>query len=826
MKDNVYTSSSSVILGDWKKTKAVPYLPKQKVSRKKKLQKTWQQDSIDFFIRNKGKTDKVRKTPEEIRNNWNFYNTYLTDDEIRKHLDPLDVEEGLFEAEAQAFQFYDVLHQPFDTLFGEELKRDADIRAFAINPEILNEKDRGFKADVSKYLAQLAMQNTVDNEEVQAKLKEFDIYRKNNLQTAHEKMANQILDSLKHDSRMNLKYKFNTGFKNLEIVGETVYRVGHIGKELSMHVVDNENFFVFGMGQSGWIQDGYAWLELEYLNPHKIIDEFAEELTDKEIDTLLDSSDLNAPWLVPKRIATVDVEVMTGDGATQKQALPLEYMDDFIPLDGNENDEFDENGNVRVYRIQWLSPRKFGKLKFIDEFGDVQYKFVDEEYPVNTEAGEEIKWFWINELWEGTRIGNSIYKKVRPCPVQMRSLINPSIVRPSYVGYVISNNGRHAPCRVDRLIPYQRNYNIFMNKLVTLWTQNIGKVGVVDTSQIPDDMDPDEWYIWLKRFKLMYKNPFEEGKKGAAKGLLAGHMQQSAPVIDLSLSQEINDTINYLNWIEERINKISAVPESRQGDMSGNEGLGVSQQAIVNSSHQTESDFYIQDTLKAKTFELLIEYAKVVWKDEKFKRSYVLDDLSEYLMDIDGALLSEGEFNVAITNSSKLFETLNNIKQLTHAAMQNNTVNLSDIAKMQLASSASEMIHGLEVAEDKRLEQQQKMEQQRLEADKQAREFAAQQAEVAHQRELEKLDREWKYKLVEANIDANAKMQLHATDTNQNNIEDVIELEKEQIKVEGQVKLQDDKQVHEKEMQQAELESKEKIEKSKAKQSTKTTPTK
>ena len=626
MKDNVYKSSSEIILGDWKTTKNVPYLPNQRVSRKRKLQFGWQRDTIDFFIRSRGKTNKVRKTSKELRANWNFYNTYLTAAEIRKHLDPLNVEKGLIDDEISAFEFYDILHQPFDTLFGEELKRESDIRAYAINPEVINEKDRKFKQEVITYLTDLSKQDTVNEEEVKAKLKELDEYRRNNLQTAHEKMANQILDANKYDTRLNLKYKYNLGFKCLEVLGETIYRVGHSGKELAVEVVDNENFWVLGMGQSGWVQDGYAWIELDYLHPHKVIEEFAEELTDGEVDAILHAGNLSRPWLVPDRVQSVPTEVLVGDNKTKVQALPIEAMDSFIPLDGNENAEFDENGNMRVYRLQWLSLRKLGKLKYIDDYGDVQYKFIDEEYPIDEEAGEEVKWFWVNELWEGVRLGNNIYKKVRPCPVQMRSLVNPSMVRPSYVGYVMSNNGRPAPCRVDRLKPYQRMYNVFMNKLITLWTQNIGKVGRINMNMIPSEMDTDEWYLWLKRYKLLFENPFEEGKKGASKGLLAGSMQQGAPVIDLSLGQEIQQAVDTLSWIEQRVNKIASIPEPRQGDMTGNEGLGTSQQAIVQSSHQTEFDFYIQDVLKAKVNELMVEYAKVLWKDEKIKRQYMVDD--------------------------------------------------------------------------------------------------------------------------------------------------------------------------------------------------------
>jgi hypothetical protein len=70
---------------------------------------------------------------------------------------------------------------------------------------------------------------------------------------------------------------------------------------------------------------------------------------------------------------------------------------------------------------------------------------------------------------------------------------------------------------------YQRMYNIFSNKLVTLWTQNIGKVGVVDVSRIPSDMSTDAWYLWLKRYKLMFEN-FNKKKPNNKFGNLQGRI--------------------------------------------------------------------------------------------------------------------------------------------------------------------------------------------------------------------------------------------------------------------------------------------------------------
>jgi len=363
-------------------------------------------------------------------------------------------------------------------------------------------------------------------------------------------------------------------------------------------------------------------------------------------------------------------------------------------------------------------------------------------------------------------------------------------------------------------------YNVWANKLVKLWTEHIGKAAIIDVARIPSDMSTDEWYVWLKRFNLAFENSMEEGKKGAAKGQIVGNMQQNSKVLDLGMAEEINQAIQTLSWIEERVNKLSAVPEARQGATSGREGLGVTQQSIVQSSHQTEADFAIHDLIKSKTFEVMVEYIKVLWKDEKGKRQYLLADLSNHILDINGAVLNEAEYGIKITNSSQLYSMYTAIQQLTHAAMQTGTATLSDVAKMYMATSPSQMLHQLEQSEDKRIEQQNeqaKMQQEGVQAQIQAQQQLEQ---IKHQQELEKINLEWSYKLQEKQLDVEARLNEHSTDTNQNHIEDEVELQKEEIKVSGAKDLQSEKLAHEKNLKEMELKSKEKIEKNKANKQT------
>ena len=68
-----------------------------------------------------------------------------------------------------------------------------------------------------------------------------------------------------------------------------------------------------------------------------------------------------------------------------------------------------------MLRVYWKSKRKIKEIKSYDpETGEEIYNFYPETYIPNKQLGEEEKIFYINEAWEGTKIGADIYVNMRP----------------------------------------------------------------------------------------------------------------------------------------------------------------------------------------------------------------------------------------------------------------------------------------------------------------------------------------------------------------------------------------------------------------------------
>ena len=136
-------------------------------------------------------------------------------------------------------------------------------------------------------------------------------------------------------------------------------------------------------------------------------------------------------------------------------------------------------------------------------------------------------------------------------------------------------------------------------------------------------------------------------------------------------------------------------------------------QAVVQSSHITEEWFYAHNQLKAELLTALIDTTKVAWADSDIKKiQYVLDDSTVNLLKIEPSQLTESNFNIFISDSARDQEIFLTMRQLAHAALQNQQAELSDIVKLFTSESTSEMRTLLEKAEDTRREREAQMQQQ------------------------------------------------------------------------------------------------------------------
>ncbi len=709
-------------------------LPNPMASDSVKQSKQWQEDSLDAVI-NECIYTTNRKSTSEINELYDIVDGIVTRDSLKKAINPLGVEDyddedWMFEGDKN----YSVLNGVVKTLIGEELKRPFEVKALVLNPDAVTRKELMIKEKIDKRLLELVQgEDDEQNTETELRrLKQWSIY---SAQDASERMANQIINYLTKE--LDLRRVFKNGFKDKVIVDTEVYYVGENGNEPHIRKCDPRNIYAVGMGEDSDLSQADKVLEVFWLSIGEAVARYGKMLSKKEVKDLIGIQEAGTQYRQSKLVEETRTMFTTDD----------DYNASII-----NGGMYDYKGNVKVYRAVWKSYTEVLEIEYLDEDGNAQRKFRHKNYEVNIDLGEKIiEKIPIPEYFEGVRIGDKMYAYIKPREIQMRSLDNPAICKSPYVGKFGLNSV------VDDLLPWAIDYIVYAKKLKELWVSNIGKVAKIDISRIPrgEGWDLNRWLKWARKFRFIIEDSFQTD----AKGNIAGNMQQNSGYLDLGLGNEIQQVVIQLEYIEEMIERRSGVSRQRQGDVKASDGLGTTQQAILQSAHQTEELFFEHEKVKRDVLEVLVATTQWLWSDKSVKKQFVLDDLTLATLDVIGADFAQDQIGIVLTDGSKGAQLEQVFTNLAHAAMQTGSISLSDVADVYMSPSPSTMINKLKAAEQEghqRLQEQQKQQQEAV--------AALQQEEQAF--EMQKLQIEYDFKFKELEM----KMQLEGLKLHQSEL--------------------------------------------------------
>jgi hypothetical protein len=208
--------------------------------------------------------------------------------------------------------------------------------------------------------------------------------------------------------------------------------------------------------------------------------------------------------------------------------------------------------------------------------------------------------------------------------------------------------------------------------------------------------------------------------------------------------------------------------------------------------------------VKKNVLQALIEAAKVAYAEkDPGILSYILDDMSIKQFQIDHELLSNSTIGIFVTNAAKAEESKELIRQLAHAAMQNDKADLSDVISVIRQESTQEAEEILRASETKRVEREEKAQQQQAQMAKEAQQAAADLEEKRHQNDLEKITLQEKLK-TEREIQKQTILSLgfnENKDMDDDGVPDILEVAKHGVDVEikrKQLDLDRDKLSHQK----------------------------
>ena len=715
--------------------------PQQRLSDKQKG-KQWRRKCVDYADA-KGSalnSSAVRKSFLHKKINYDLINMKLHIDDLQYVLNPNKLKANYI---PDTIQHYPTINPKLNVLRGEAISRVFDWHFTVTNPNAVSEIENTKRDAVYQSLQSLIESQSLSDEDYQKRLTEQNDYFQYQYQDMREVRANELL---KHYNRQyDFKDLFDTqGIMDAMIVKEEIYLNDIIGGEPVVERVDPMKLRVFMSGNSNRIEDADMLVYEDYKSVGWVYDTFHDVLTSKDqeyLEKLLTGTAGDDVDIWDDKNAYIhDTEI--GDAMVSNPHFfssmlgNLDYTTTLQPYDGE--------GNVRVLRVYWKSRRKIKKIKFYDpETGEEDYKLMPQTYVADTTRGEEEEILWVNEAWEGTKIGTEIYVNIRPRPVQYFSMSNPSKCHFGIIGQLYNIGNTNSPSLVDTLKPYSYMYDAVFDRLYKLIESNLGKLTILDLSFKPDSWDVDKWMYFAKVNHLAVKNSFNEGKKGASTGKLAGALNNnSSGVIDASVTQEIQYNIQLLDWLEITMGKACGISPQREGQISNRETVGGVERATLQSSHITEWLFAQHDNLKKRELECFIETAKIALKGKKKKFEYITSEGSKRIMEIDGDEFAECDYGLVVDNSQGTQALSQKLETLAQAGLQNQLINFSTMMKLYSTDSIAEKIRMIETSERRMQEQQEQirqeqmqMQQQQVQAEAEQKQLEMEQRDLQNQRD-------------------------------------------------------------------------------------------
>jgi hypothetical protein len=664
--------------------------------------------------------------------NYDLYNNIIDIKDFEYVCKPFGAEAGDLPA---SFTNKDIVSNRVKTIIGMEMKRPFSFKTIAVNPEATTRKETKQFSMIKEYTVNQIMgpiqaeleakyqaeskgrELTPDeqeqiNQQMQQELQaltppEVGKYMAREHQDPAEAMAHQLLQYTVQEQ--DIKRKFDKGWKHANLAGEEVYWIGQVRGKPALRVTNPLRFDYDKSPDCDFIEDG-EWAVAEYrMTPSQVVGMFGDELSNTQIDNIFSGN---------------------RNGA---QIYDQEW--DF------EETESNSTNTVSVYHCTWKDLRRIGFLTYLDlQSGEEQMTTVGESYKLNKDAGDiSLDWEWIPETYETYICQEDIYLKMRPVEGQHKDLNNLFECKLPYFGAAYDNLNSETTSLMDRMKVWQYYYNIIMYRVELLMASDKGKLMLMNINSIPKSsgIDMEKWLYYAEALKIGWVDPSEEGNKGI-------DVTNMAKEINMSLMSDIQKYIELADYIDSQCGKSVGITESLLGQVQAREAVGNSRQNAVASSNILEPYFDLHNHVKRNVLQAMVEQCKVTYSEsDSDVITYTLDDLSAQMLKVDAGLLDSSTLGVFVTNSTKAHEAVELVKQLAHAAQQNQTMNMSDVIKVVRSEGIQEAEELLEQGETKKREQDQQAQMQAIQEqgknDEKARAWLREEKEIDQKNDLEKI---------------------------------------------------------------------------------------
>jgi len=777
--------------------------PDQFKTDKEKQDESWVKNTMDYFA-NKAYAEYVKNRDTFVKNYDLMKGILRMEDfyqepQVKSFTDMLEADLQL----PAYVKHYSIITTPINELVGEISKRPDTFRVKAFDDDSKSE-ELEFKTGIlqefivnqakEKILQKVAMAGQeVSDEDVQKMTMEQVQDQLDSYTSIAEKWANHVLTCEK--AEFNLKEKSEDAFRDMLISAREFYHIYEDNSKVgyNIEVANPKNVWFLTTPDRKWVSDptgraqgAYAAGTVTVMELSEII-ESIPDITKEEIDHLRSSlqdyglinvreSNLGNPN-APEGIDSVQYD--TFDPLVLQTRMMIESemkenndgLKDFLGLTNNVSSFGYKYVVVRSY---WISKKKIGKLIFIDEMGNEQSMLVDENYKSGTiPTQQSLEWGWINEWYQGTKIGPDIYhikpfKLLSYCPI---------------IGTTYEVKNTEARSLVDLMKPFQVLYNVCMNQLYQLLEKEVGKVQLMSLRHIPIPKDGDAqdaldiWEMEARRRGVVFIDDSPENLKSPS-----SFNQFTA--LDLTRTQEIQSRYTLAQQVKNECWELIGMSRQRMGTISASETATGTNTAMQQSYSQTEPLFVAHEYVIGQLYQAIIDASLYVESAKpQSTLSYITSEGESAFVQVNGDDLKFRDLKVFLTNRPEDTQMFNELRQLAQAVIQNGG-SLYDIIELYSTKSMRAMKKTFKDLRDKQQQmQEQQAQQQQQQLDQQNQQAQANLAQAQQQHDADLAHEDYQNELDRINKKEIALIAAEAKggalpDADANAVPDVLEINK------------------------------------------------
>lgn len=493
-----------------------------------------------------------------------------------------------------------------------------------------------------------------------------------------------------------LERSFSEQFLDKAITGQEFYRVkvNRIGEDPEYRVIKPGQLF-FADNNVKWVNECDWAIHPELMTPTEILDRFGERMKPDDIKKI-------ESWI---DMYTKDFAYKVGSGAQLDNIINGTSVNT-----GQAFNNSSVNHKIAVYNCEWKSIRRIEYLKndnqYVEDAPFVKILNNENVRELPRSRRKKVKIGYVQDLWNGVRIGDDIYVDQGRELHAVRSMSSPSKVYLTFDG--LTHNGKVKPYSlIGETQDLQDQYDILHYHKENLISLSGSKGSYMDLGQMPDfktgnPVDNIKMFLYYKKMGTAF---IDRSKEGATGGLSAGSTAfNQFPSYDDGLGAGFQAVLAAIANLEETASRVVGVNRQQMGQTQYYDGKSTNQQAQVNSSMVTEYIFNEHDEFVERALTNLANAARVAYKNGVVGH-YTDNRRTQQIFRLDGANFPFADWGIHITNRTSDKRSIQELKALSSSLVKEGLMNVEDMLPMFRQSGLAEITRQIQVSAARRREE-------------------------------------------------------------------------------------------------------------------------